>query len=153
VVEDVIVGIGPEAVVVVLGWPERVVEEIVVGVRPEHRAEPADEAAAVKAAPLVEETVAVVVVAVTLAERPAQRRDLGGGQTAAADGLAETIALLRTSDAIAGVRLGNPIAVVRGRPSRPGRDVGSCQRPLAGSGQAPLTLARKIAGGAVGVPR
>src|SRR5262249_14039128 len=115
VVEDVVIGIGPEAVVVILVRPERIVEEVVKGVGPEHRAEPADEAAAVKAAPLVEEVVAVVVVAVALAQRPAQRRKLGAGQVVAAGGLAHAVALLHTGDAI---------AVAGGRAFLPGLRVG-----------------------------
>src|SRR5262249_22707871 len=83
VAKDVIVSGGPEAVVVVFRGPEHVVEDVVVGGGQEHGPEPADESAMVETAPLVEPAMAVVVVAVACAERPAHRGELSTGRAVA----------------------------------------------------------------------
>src|SRR5262249_22065519 len=51
-IEEIIVGVCPIGVVVAIR-PERVVEDVGIGVRPEHRSEPGDEAGAVMVSPCI----------------------------------------------------------------------------------------------------
>src|SRR5262249_52334648 len=101
VAKDVVVSGRPESVVVVFGRPEHVIEHVVVGGGPEHRAEPTDEAAVVKAAPLVEPAMTVVFIAVALAERPAHSGELRTGRAIAGVWLREVPAVVRFGQAVA----------------------------------------------------